>query len=887
MTRSALTALAAALVCAVPGVATAQDRAPRVMVIFDTSGSMLWNPEDTTNCQGDGSAEYPHLLCEEPADGSKLWFAKGALATVIEDAPTVQFGLMRYGQLEPGDAGYGSPIHTDPNRSAQYYSGGQVVATNYDGMSNCCGPADLLVEPSAQSRDRVLAWMDGVEMYPNNKELRANGYTPLTFSVETATTELRRIIAADPEAACRPYYLMLLTDGFQQCPGEEDNPAIQAELVAQATELRNLRAGGQTKDVRTFVVGFGRGTVFADGLDAMARAGGTAVNAQGRPDLVNGTAYQADDAAGLADALEAAVGEARPRELCDGVDNDCDDLVDEGFGNLGRPCSVGRGECGRDGVVACSEDGQGTDCSAIPGDPRGEVCNGLDDDCDGQVDEGVLNRCGACGADMPEVCNGMDDDCDGATDEGVLNRCGSCGDAPIEVCNGRDDDCDNRTDEGVQNACGACGDLPSEICNCEDDDCDNRIDEHSANCPRCDCDPQAEACNGVDDDCDRTVDEGTLNACGECGPVPAEICNGLDDDCDGSIDEAFPEAGEPCGVAAGACTAGTSACVDGEVICRGGSQPSAELCDAIDNDCDGQADEGVLNACAYCGPSRVEVCDNIDNDCNGQQDEGTLCRAETDACVNGECAPPCEVGECFGNRTCVRGYCLATCRNTDCPDGQVCQDGECADPCVGIACPEGSYCSLGACEPNDCYGTGCADGERCRGGRCEPDPCATVQCGAGQGCFEGQCFDDCSTLACGDGQRCVNGGCEEDPCARVACGFPQVCVNGACVDDPCFEVDCPVGRMCDQGRCVDDPCLWTECPNGAACHRGECASDGDGRGGSQRVDMGVDAEGGSVTGSSPSSDGCECDASGEGGAPTAWLLALVGLFGVTRRRRRR
>ena len=888
--RSACVALAALVAATVAPLlsqrALAQDTSPRVMVIFDTSGSMLWNPVDSTNCQGDGTPAYPHVLCEEPEDGSKLWFAKNALSTVIQQAATVQFGLMRYGQLEPGDPDFGSPAQSDPSRSAQYYRNGVVSPPNYDGMTNGCGPADLLVEPSANSRGPVLQWMDGVENYPANKELRANGFTPLTNSVETARDELGRIIAADPEGACRPYYVLLLTDGYQQCPGGVDEAAVRQELVSLAGGLRVLNVNGVRKDVRTFVIGFGPGTAHADGLDAMARAGGTAINAQGRPDLVNGTAYQADDPAGLAGALESAVDEARPRELCDGEDNDCDGEVDEDFPNLGRPCSEGRGECGRDGIVTCSADGQGTDCSARAGDPGIEACNGQDDDCDGQIDEGVLNRCGGCGPEREEVCNGMDDDCDGATDEGVLNRCGTCGDAPVEVCNNRDDDCDGRVDEGVLNACGQCGDLPSEICNCLDDDCDNRIDDGLVGCPRCDCDPQAERCNGIDDDCDSIIDEDTLNACGECGDVPVEICNGLDDDCDGSIDESFPEDGEPCGVAVGECAPGTSACVDGEVICRGGSQPAPEICDKLDNNCDGQVDEGVLNACNYCGASRIEVCDNIDNDCDGADDDGMLCRAETEACINGECAPPCEVGECFGSRTCVRGFCLEPCRNTDCPDGWVCQDGECSDPCVGIDCPSESYCTLGRCEPDDCYGVGCAEGERCRGGRCESDPCATANCGPGQGCFEGNCFTDCSQVRCADGQRCINGACEDNPCARVGCSFPQVCIDGACAEDPCFEVDCPLGHICERGACVDDPCLALHCPGDGACHRGVCDSDGDGRGGPSVADAGVGDDEGKVTGSSPTSDGCGCDLGRAAPGPgAAWFMLVVGLVGLRRRRR--
>ncbi|MCA9540700.1 MAG: hypothetical protein KC620_17495, partial [Myxococcales bacterium] len=173
-----------------------------------------------------------------------------------------------------------------------------------------------------------------------------------------------------------------------------------------------------------------------------------------------------------------------------------------------------------------------------------------------------------------EVCDGVDNDCDEAIDEGLQNACGGCGPPPVEVCNGVDDDCDARVDEGTRNACGRCGPVPPEVCDTVDNDCDDRIDEDACAdvCPegetrpcypgdvatrgvgRC-ADgselcaggdwlacadarlPAEETCEGTDEDCDGFVDEGTTNRCGTCGPPPLEVCNEADDDCDGRIDE--------------------------------------------------------------------------------------------------------------------------------------------------------------------------------------------------------------------------------------------------------------------------------------------------------------------------------------------------------------
>jgi hypothetical protein len=75
-------------------------------------------------------------------------------------------------------------------------------------------------------------------------------------------------------------------------------------------------------------------------------------------------------------------------EICDGIDNDFDSAIDEDFPDLGSSCSAGVGICLRSGTKICSADHTGTICSVSPGVPGVEIPgNGLDDDCDGQIDE--------------------------------------------------------------------------------------------------------------------------------------------------------------------------------------------------------------------------------------------------------------------------------------------------------------------------------------------------------------------------------------------------------------------------------------------------------------------------------------------------------------------
>ena len=324
--------------------------------------------------------------------------------------------------------------------------------------------------------------------------------------------------------------------------------------------------------------------------------------------------------------------------------------------NLQGPCSYGERSC----LIT-----EWSSCRQVV-NPRMEVCNRMDDDCDGSINEApgtsqnntLSQPCydapletlkvGLCvggtrtceldqdfgwgyhrcvGQQMPrdEACDLLDNDCDGSTDEGVTNACGQCAPLPEEVCDSLDNDCDGLTDEGLLNACFRCGELPDETCDDIDNDCDGQVDEGFLNaCGLCG-DLPSELCDYIDNDCDGQVDEGLGNC--ECGnptyvPQP-EVCNGIDEDCDGQIDEG-PNGGPLTTLCATDVLTGEINTFDrredGPQYVGNHCRVGLAFCEERQDD-EGEAEWGYFECLQEILPAN-ERCNDIDDDCDGIPDEG-------------------------------------------------------------------------------------------------------------------------------------------------------------------------------------------------------------------------------------------------------------------------
>jgi hypothetical protein len=361
----------------------------------------------------------------------------------------------------------------------------------------------------------------------------------------------------------------------------------------------------------------------------------------------------------------------KAKEICDDEDNDCDNSTDEEnaddcedyyFDYDGDDYGVtGNKKC----LCAAAEYYRGTkqgDCNDYdeeinPEKETGEeeqeiLCNGKDDDCDGNTDEKFEDL------DNDGIKDCVDPDRDG---DGILNTADNCKDIPNPSQSDIDKDesgdaCDPDADgDGyfVNDMPADCNDLnrnvhpgASELCNGLDDDCDNSIDSNAVNClifyrdhdldnygdpddHECLCSPEGEYTSLNPSDCNDS--DSAVN------PQAVETCDNLDNNCNGFVDEAFSKKGSPCdGGDSDLCQEGTWICNEEKngLVCSDSTEDNAELCNGIDDDCDGvipdnendydhdgfrkcQGDCNDLDINIFPNNPYDDCQDGIDNNCDG------------------------------------------------------------------------------------------------------------------------------------------------------------------------------------------------------------------------------------------------------------------------------
>ena len=525
---------------------------------------------------------------------------------------------------------------------------------------------------------------------------------------------------------------------------------------------------------------------------------------------------------------------------------------------LMTPCSITNefGIC--EGKRTCGDTGL-SDCDAAT--PVVESCNGMDNDCDGDVDEPEL-----VGGKYYELCDDgndcTEDTCAGG--EGCVNEvldAGTCDDGnPCTVA----DHCETGTCVGTPVQC---------------DDQNPCTDNVCTETGGCDFPPNTEACDDGNP-CtlaDQCVDGACVGTDVPCDCLADADCAVLEDDdlCNGMLvcdTAALPykcvvdvatvvTCPEPEGDNAfclqAACDPANGTCATvpfhGGFLCDNG-----DACTVTDKCADGECTGGVAvncndgNACTDDACDPVAGCTHTPNvaACN----DGDLCTLG-DQCADGICvggpAADCEDGNACTQDTCTPDAgCQHTVTDGPCDDGDVCTSNDlCIEGvCQGsgvLACTDNDPCTDNACDP----ATGCV--VKLNQALCDDSDVCTV----GDHCHLGECIHS-GVFTCNDGNVCTNDSC--DPAAGCTfaanqavcednnlCTEGDVCAGGWCI--PGFVVECTDENECTTdscdpaGGCINDTkedgtlcsdenpqgvCLGGKCVCNPACVGKKCGDDG-------------------------------------------------------------